>query len=364
MKKFVLLLLILPFFTVSAHADELIDEAAEIAGVNELNEALPDDAGEISGKIDSNGKYDSKAALGRLWNKIVKNIVDELRDSVKTAAALVGIGLVTSLAGTLCRDKNIAGYINAAAVCSGALVLVNGISSIISQTSDALERLSEYSKAALPAVFTAAASCGAAVSSSAKYGIACISIDLLMGIAQSAVIPLAYAFLALSLSNSIFESPMLKSCQRLTKWLATTLMTVFIFAFSTIITVSGIVSGSADALSVKAARTVISTVLPVVGGIISDAASSVLLAASAIKNSAGVMSLIAVCALCAGPFVMLSVKMLVFRAAAAACELIPNIRLSAFINDVGKALSILLGLLGCCAIMMFISFMSAIKAVA
>ncbi len=82
-----------------------------------------------------------------------------------------------------------------------------------------------------------------------------------------------------------------------------------------------------------------------------------------IRNSAGALSLVAVCALCAEPFVKLSVKILLFRAAAAVCDMVPNAKLSSFVNDVGSALSILLGLVGCCAIMLFISFTAAIKVV-
>jgi len=48
---------------------------------------------------------------------------------------------------------------------------------------------------------------------------------------------------------------------------------------------------------------------------------------------------------------------------AAACEMLPNGRMSAFISDVAAALSMLLGLLGCCAIMLFISFTAAIRVV-
>ena len=63
------------------------------------------------------------------------------------------------------------------------------------------------------------------------------------------------------------------------------------------------------------------------------------------------------------PFAALSVKLLVFRAAAAAADMLPGSRLSALINDVGTALGMLLGLVGCCGIMLFIAIMSGIKVV-
>ena len=51
------------------------------------------------------------------------------------------------------------------------------------------------------------------------------------------------------------------------------------------------------------------------------------------------------------------------KAAAAASDMIPNGRLSGLISSVATAMGLLLGLLGCCGIMLFISIMAGIKAV-
>ena len=46
-----------------------------------------------------------------------------------------------------------------------------------------------------------------------------------------------------------------------------------------------------------------------------------------------------------------------------AADMLPGGKLAALINDVGTALAMLLGLVGCCGIMLFISIMSGIKVV-
>ena len=94
-------------------------------------------------------------------------------------------------------------------------------------------------------------------------------------------------------------------------------MTLMTSAFCLYISLSGAISGSADALAVKTTKSVIASAFPIVGGILSDSAAAMLSAAGLIKNSAGVFCLIAVCALCAGPFALLSVKMLVFKLSSA-----------------------------------------------
>ena len=138
-------------------------------------------------------------------------------------------------------------------------------------------------------------------------------------------------------------------------------MTGLTAAFTAYIGITGIVTGSADAAAVKTAKTVISGVLPVVGGILSDAASAVLLAAGIIKNSAGAFALIVVCAMCVGPFGLLAVRMLLLRLAAAVTELTEGDRLSAMLNDLASGMALLLGLVGSYGIMLFFSFYSAMR---
>ena len=48
---------------------------------------------------------------------------------------------------------------------------------------------------------------------------------------------------------------------------------------------------------------------------------------------------------------------------AAVCEMVPGSRLTGFISDLATAMNLLLGLLGTVSIILFISFMSAIRVV-
>lgn len=363
MRVFLLVLLLIPGFTVPAYAEDIYEQAADETGIYAIEDQLPEEARDISGSLKVDGSYDTENALERLWNSLIDKIKGELGENIKTASALIAISMLCALSGSLCSGKPIKEYINIAGCCAAAVSLLGSVDSIVGETVAALNQLSDYSKAALPAMFTAAAACGAVGSASAKYAATCLALDVLMSVSQKLIIPLVYSYLALAVAGSVFPNSLLSNTARLTKWIAGTIMTAMTIAFSAYIGMTGLVAGSVDAVAIKTARTVISTTLPVVGGIISDASGAVLSAASVIKNSAGIFGLIAVCALCAGPFAVLSVRMLVLKAAAAASDMVPNSRLSGLINSVSTAMGLLLGLLGCCGIMLFISIMAGIKAV-
>lgn len=363
MRTMLLIILIFPLFMLPAYAEDIYSQAARETGIFAVEDQLPDEAKEISGALKVDGSYDTENALERLWNSFLQGVQRELEGNLKTAASLIAIAVLCALSGSLCSGKPIKEYISIAGCCAAAVSLLGSVDSIVEETVSALNQLSDYSKAALPAMFTAAAACGAVGSASAKYAATCLALDVLMSISQKLIIPLVYSYLALAVAGSVFPNSLLSNTAKLTKWMAVTIMTAMTIAFSSYIGMTGLVAGSIDAAALKTARTVISTSLPVVGGIISDASGAVLSAASVIKNSAGVFGLIAVCALCAGPFALLSVRMLVLKAAAAASDMVPNSRLSGLIASVSTAMGLLLGLLGCCGIMLFISIMAGIKAV-
>lgn len=363
MKKLLILLMIIPLFCTECYAESTVGKAGEIIGIEETYEQLPEHVRKISGRIEADGQYDGAGALKRLWQSSIEKLEKEIKANIESFFSLILINLLCSMCVALCQDKKIPEYINLAGICAVAAMFMGNLDGMVNETVDALTQINSYSKLALPAVFTAAAAGGAVVSASARYAAVSVGLEILMNTARTLIVPLIYGYLALALCKGLFDEPIVKSLQRFIKWLMSISMTVLTLVFGAYISITGAITGSADALAVKTARTVISNVLPVVGGMISDAASTVLTAANMIKTSAGAMSLVAVCALCAGPFIMLSVKMLLFKLAAAACDMVPGIRLSAFINDIGTALSFLLGLLGSTSIMLFISVMSVIKAV-
>ena len=147
-----------------AYAEELAERAAEEAGAYSLEEQLTDEEKEISGKLSFDGSYDAGGAIARVWKSFLNNIVSELRDNLSFGATLITIALLCALGGSLCSSKGISEYIEIAGCCGAAMIMLKGVDGIVSQTVESMFRLSDYSKAALPVIFTAAAAGGALTS--------------------------------------------------------------------------------------------------------------------------------------------------------------------------------------------------------
>lgn len=363
MKKLLFLLLLLPLFVTDAYAETDGAAVSDVFHVKQMETTLQADERDITGNLSIDGSYDSKGAISRLWTSFLLQARKALEDTLSMGAKLIAILLVCGIAGTLLPDPKLGTWIELVGCSASGLLLVGGVNSLVNQTTEVMFRLSDYSRAALPVVFTAAAASGAVSSSAARYAAISFALEVLMSLSQACILPLIDAYLATILAGSLFPNPVLSGASRFCKWSGGILMTGFTLVFTSFLGMTGIVSSALDAAAVKTTRSVISTTLPVIGGLISDASAAILSAAGLVKSCAGVFGLIAVAAICVGPFAVMGVKNLLLKAVSIFADALECPRFSRLYAGLGSAVSMLMGLLGSYAIMLFLSLVSGLKAV-
>ena len=96
---------------------------------------------------------------------------------------------------------------------------------------------------------------------------------------------------------------------------------------------------------------------------VSGAAGTVVAAASMLRAGVGVFGLLSVLAMCAYPFLVLGTHYLVYKAVAMLGSGLADNRLSGLIGGIGTAFGLVLSLVGCGVMMLFLSLVSAMKAV-
>ncbi len=362
MKGWLLCVLLLLSQNLAPGQAPLETEMTRLAELDAVESALNGEEREVSGDLILDGTYDTAGALSRLWDRFLLVAKETAKKEFAFVWKLVLIAALAAVVVILAPDPRIGNHAEIAACCLAALLLAGSTESVIGQATEALYRLSDYGRAAFPAFFLTAAAAGQSVSASVKYASVSFVSNLFMELSQRLLMPLLYAYLSVSVTGSLAENALLNAAEKFLKWCAATVMTVLTGGFCTYISLSGLIAGSADATAVKATKTVIASLLPVVGGILSDSASTVLSAASVIKNSAGVFCLIAVCAICAGPVALLLVKMLLLKTAAAISEMGCCKRYARLLTSLGNMMGMLLGLVGSYGLMLFYSFMSGLRA--
>ena len=178
------------------------------------------------------------------------------------------------------------------------------------------------------------------------------------------LVPLLYAYVAACCAQAALGNEGLKKLSALIKGAITFLLTGGLLVFVGYLTASGAIAGSADAAAVKAAKLAISRAVPVVGGILSDAAETVLAGAGVLRGTVGVVGTLVVLAICIVPFLQLAFHYLTYKGAAVLTGTVADSGLSRLMDEIGGAFGLILGMTGSCALILLFSIVSAVSAVA
>lgn len=356
MRRFLLIIITAMLLTTVCYADndDYIDSES-------LENAVPDF---VDDALDNPTLEESEDADG-LTDKLGEMLKSKLREVYKPALSR---GIIVLIIALLCSvfevftSESSPLYMRLCGCAAISISCIGDVGSYISIGSEALNNISGFSNALLPALCTAGMVCGTPVSSAAVYASSVLFMNIFIEAAENIILPMIFAYTALVVANSAFGGKALNGLCSLFKWLCTSLMIALTLGFTIYLGVSNAIASGGDAAITKTAKTVISMGLPVVGGIISDAASSVVAGAQAVRGLVGVFGLIIIAAICLVPFAVLGVNYLILKAAGALSDAFGS-GVSPLINGIAGSFGMILAMVGSAGIMMFISIISCIRAV-
>lgn len=241
------------------------------------------------------------------------------------------------------------------------ILLLESANSLIHLGSTTITELSNYGKLLLPVLTSAMAAHGGITSSAALYTGTVFFIALLTSIITKLIIPALYIYLCLCIANSAIDQEMLKKAKDFMKWGITWILKIVLYIFTGYISITGIISGAVDASSLKAAKLTISGVVPVVGGILSDATETILVSAGIMKNTAGVYGIFAILAVCVGPFLQTGIQYILLKISGAICNMFGCKPVVKLIEDFGTGMGFVLAATGSVCIMLLISLVCFLR---
>lgn len=242
-------------------------------------------------------------------------------------------------------------------------LLLGSANSLIRLGTDTVEEISQYGKLLLPVMTTALAAQGGITASTSLYVGTAAFDTLLSSLISTILIPLSYLYLALAAANAAVGDDLLKKLRDFLKWLMTWVLKTVLYVFTGYMGITGVVSGTTDAAALKAAKLTISGVVPVVGGILSDASEAVLVSAGVVKNAAGIYGIFAVLSLLAEPFLRIGVHYLILKFTAAICGIFGSKRITELIGDFTSVMGLLLAMTGTVCLLILISTVCFLRGV-
>ena len=360
---FTAVLLVFAALSCSALAYDVEAEQREVFGADELEQSLPEEAYAAFGSLTLRDAAHPESQLEKLWMYLTGSSQDMLVSAVRNAALLLVIVFLTALCAAVTENSACGAVTQMAGAVAVAALSAEHISSCISVGCEALWSLSDFSKVLLPSMCAAASASGAFTAASAKYAATTLFFDGLLSLETKILLPMLYAYAALMIGGHTLQNDTLLSVASLIK----RIFKVFLVAVATIFTfylsVTGVLTGTADETAAKAAKTAVSSTLPVVGSIVSDAASTVLSGAAMLRNGIGIIGLLGVLSVCTLPYLTLGVHYLLYKLAAGIACTFTDKRIGNLIGGFGDLYAFLLGMTGVASFILFLSIVSSMKAV-
>lgn len=338
--------------------DEVVQAQADAVDVESLERA----AGEYAPRIDWSKGVDLDDGLASLVKKGEQSLNGIIKRVLHSSIILLVIVVFSSLAsGAVCDMGKMVQIAPIAAVLAISAVSIADADSLIGLGKETIERINVFSQVLLPAMAAATAAAGAPGAAAARQMATVLFSDVLLCVIDYLLLPLVYAYLVAVIVAAALNNDGMKRMASTLKWVVTTVLTVVMMAFVGYLTISGVIAGAADVIAIKATKFTVSSIVPVVGGILSDAAETVLAGAGILKNSIGVFGMLVVMGMCIVPFLELGIHYLAYKITATLSAMIAQPQLVGLIDGLSSGFGLVLGMTGASALLMLIAMISAIK---
>lgn len=343
MIKILLILLLIPSLTVSSLAAEIVAPEVPRIGAEQMPE-----------NTESFGE-----AVLEMFQKSEMLFHSAFENALQIGSCIFFITVLFAVLSLLTEGKQIT--LSIAGAVAVAAIMLQSTNSMICYAADAVQEICEYGKLLCPVLTMSLAAQGGVSASAALYTGTTVFISLMSMLISRVLVPMIYLILVLSVSNCATGEDMLKSISCSVKNVMSWILKTLLIVFTTYMSITGVVSGTTDAAALKAAKVTISTVVPVVGGILSDASESVLVSMGILKNAVGVYGILAVLAVFMGPFVKVGIQYLVLKISAGICGIFGNKNISVLIEDFSTAMGLLLGMVAASSMLVLVSTVCFMK---
>ena len=231
-------------------------------------------------------------------------------------------------------------------ICLSVIVIILAIliKEVIDVSKDTISKISEQLNAIYPIIITLISGLGATQSASSLSWVSTFFSGTLMNVIEKILFPIFTFVIVMTLISKIMKNGKLDNMIGFFvsgfKWILGSLSTIFMAVLS----ISGVLVGTKDGLSVKAAKYAIKNYVPLLGGYISDGFELVKAGSLLVKNAVGIGSLILVFFIVLKPILYLGVLSLGLKLISGISSVIDNANIAGLLINVSNALKLLIAL--------------------
>ncbi|MFA9380839.1 MAG: stage III sporulation protein AE [Acetanaerobacterium sp.] len=341
--------------------DGMLEEQIDASGADELWSILPDRTREYLASI---GIEDVSigAILSLEPGEFFGLIGVMLRDTISKPQiiffSVLGIILLCSLIDGFKEgflQKSLGGVFSTVAVLCIAGAVITPVMNCIQKAARAVYDCSNFMLAFVPVLSGVMAVSGQPGTASAYNLLLFGAAEITAQVASSTVVPLLGIYLAFCIVSSVTPQINLSGAAQLVKSCASWVLGFIITVFVALLSVQTMVTSGVDNVAVRAGKFIIGSFIPVVGGALADAMTSVGGCLMLLKSVIGVFGIIAAAVIFLPILLEALVWMITLKAAAAVSDIFELKQVSEVLKGCATAITLLVTVIICFAVLMIVS---------
>lgn len=303
MKRFViviLVLLIIPFCAFAADTDkDMYNEYLSAYDFSFFDKNLDD---ETVNYLKELGLYDfdfdniSALTFSDVANVLLSLIKGSAEVPIKNAISVLVYILISAFIRSMKSDGDamLSGTFSTASALVVSVLLIAGCSGTITLCCASMGIAGNFIYAFIPVFCAIVLASGSAVTAFATNSTLLMLAQGISFLSSNLFMPLINCFLAIGICSGIRAELRLEKLINSLKTVIIWMLSFISGSFVSVLSIKTAVAGRADILGIRSARFVINSVVPVIGGTISEGLLSIQSYSSLIKSSVGVVGIIAV----------------------------------------------------------------------
>ena len=358
MKRLMIILALSFLLATPALATDIAQEQAKLLQTDKIQESLTEDTRSLLEELNPLNTGDLRTEATGIIQKALTKAQEPLSAAIKTCVCI----LLIILLGSTVSSLELAGRAVSLCTCVGILACFLGdLTGMLQSGITAIEELTTFSRALLPVMAGALAASGAGTSSAALYSCSMMALQIMLSVLKNVLLPILYAYIAIAGAGHCLGTNALDRFGKVLCSIMKNSLRFLLFAFSGLLSLTGIISGQADALTLKATKATVSSTVPVVGNMISDATETILVSAKLLANSVGVFGMLAVLAILVIPFLQMGIRYLLLQITGALAAVVGEGESLRLLDTLSTAMGYLFAMTCVCGLLTFISCICFMK---
>lgn len=355
---------ILPFSVYAENNDLSSSQPEQIEQFqNEISDKLEDAADSDIKEIleENNISADKPQQINNISiTSVVKKVVAGFTDALKSPLVMLGKMLAVTL---LCvaaqsmapNGSELTNVFNTLGILATITVMYETIYTSIETVESSLQRLSEFMVSYIPIFSSITAVGGSVTASGSYYAMTLIVCEVIGMVASKVIMPFLSIVLAISLVSAI--NPNLQfsggaeSIKKACQWILGGLTTIFVGLLS----IQGMTGTVTDSLVTRTAKFAASSFIPIIGGAVSEAYSTLYSSLGVIRTGVGTIGIIAILIIVLQPILTIVATKFVISLAQIISGLFNQRECCEFLKSTNAVLSIGLSAVICFSLVFIIS---------